>query len=744
MINPTSISLFENAYSKSSDEVIPVDMFFENIQNGFWQDIVIPLRALKGEARDQAKKKVPCVTLAGTFGSRKDDGLVEHSGLIAIDIDDLEDPEAMKRTLSRDPYVYSIFVSIGGKGLCVVFKITPTRHRDAFRGISEYLFNLYKVVVDPTSINVSRLRFVSYDPDLYLATDKVQKFTIYPKDKEPKKVDKIAFVKTDFDEILNQVISGRINLCENYHEWVRIGFALADHFGEAGRSYYHTISSMSMKYEPSMCDRQFTNCRKNRGTDRKSTIATFYYYCKLAGISTYSERTKKIAHSAYNGKKGGLTAEQVAENLKKFEEIEGEDVVGIIRQVQENDIRIDDGSLIDQIEMFIRQNYNLRRNEITKNIENDGNPLRQADFNSIYIVAKKIFDSVSFELIDRLINSSFIPTYNPIHDFFLQHKDMKPSGEIEKLFSSIKTKDDKYLLHFGTKWLVGIISAAHWKHSSLMLVLSGEKQRTGKTEFFRRLFPPELQAYYGESKLDAGKDDYILMCMKLLLMDDEMGGKSKRESKLLKELTSKQVFSLREPYGRNNIDIKRLAVLCGTTNDNEILNDPTGNRRIIPVRVEGIDHKIYNSVDKKKLLMEAYHLWAEGFEWELDDNDVTWLNLDSDSFRETCMEAELFSKYFGPATSISSSVELTLSEIKAELEFETKQKLNLYRLGAEIKRMGVEQYHKRIGFTTSRVYKVQRTLRSLGYPAGSTGGISIHQWVPPNTDHLDIDQAELF
>ena len=57
------------------------------------------------------------------------------------------------------------------------------------------------------------------------------------------------------------------------------------------------------------------------------------------------------------------------------------------------------------------------------------------------------------------------------------------------------------------------------------------------------MLPKELRSYYAESKLDAGKDDEILMTQKLLIMDDEMGGKSKKEVKRLKELTSKQTYS---------------------------------------------------------------------------------------------------------------------------------------------------------------------------------------------------------
>lgn len=743
-MSTANLSLYANATTPVSYEVMEVEQFFDNIRSGYWQDIVIPLRALQGEARDAAKKKAPCVTLAGTFLQRRDDALIEHSGLIAIDIDDLKDPEEFKHKLKSDPYVYAAFVSIGGKGLCVVFKINPARHRDAFRGISEYFFNYYKVVVDPTSINVSRLRFVSYDPDLYLNEGHVKKFVQYPKDKEPKKVEKVVFVKTDFDEIINQILGDRINLCENYHEWVRIAFAFVDAFGEGGRNYFHQVSSISGKYEPVICDKQYTNCLKHKSSGNRATIATFYYYCKQAGVVTYSERTRKIAHSAFNGKRGGLTAEQVAENLLKFEGIDGPDVLQIVRQVQENDIKIEDGSPIDQIEMFLRQNYELKRNEITRYIENHGAQVNKTELNTIYITCKKVFADVSYDLLDRLIDSNFIPSYNPLTQFFEENADLKPSGNIQKIFNCIRSKDQDYVLHFGTKWLVGMVAAAHGSHNVLNLVLSGEKQRTGKTEWFRRLLPPELKAYYAESRMDAGKDDYILMCQKWLLVDDEMGGRSKKESKLWKALSSKDIFSLREPYGRGNVDLRRLATFGGTTNDDEILVDPTGNRRVIPVKVNAIDHALYNSVDKKELFMEAYHLWKSGFQWELTSEDVTYLNMDSDSFREINLESELFLKYFKPAERESGIgvFEMTASEIKTEIELQTKQRLSLNKLGAEMKRIGVKQIHRRIGLSSMRVYLVERTPIELGHPGfNSTGGLNGWRPIEPPTS---IEPSEFF
>ena len=75
------------------------------------------------------------------------------------------------------------------------------------------------------------------------------------------------------------------------------------------------------------------------------------------------------------------------------------------------------------------------------------------------------------------------------------------------------------------------------------------------------------------------------MTKKWIILDDEYGGKSKREEKRLKEITSKAWINIREPYGRVSVDLRRLSVFCGTSNESQILNDPTGNRRILPIHI---------------------------------------------------------------------------------------------------------------------------------------------------------------
>ena len=70
---------------------------------------------LTEEIKDLKKKTAPLVTPSGSFSERKVDSLRKHSGFIAIDIDNIDDPAATKKRISADAFLYSAFISIGPK-----------------------------------------------------------------------------------------------------------------------------------------------------------------------------------------------------------------------------------------------------------------------------------------------------------------------------------------------------------------------------------------------------------------------------------------------------------------------------------------------------------------------------------------------------------------------------------------------------------------------------------------------------
>ena len=705
------ISLYKNIHD-SQDKDIEIDNFLEGVRSGRWQDIVLEVRnAPNKEIKELKKKTAPLVTISGSFEARKDDALRKHSNYIAIDIDNLDDAAATKERISADSYIYAAFISISGKGLCLIIKIDGTRHLDAFNGIAAYLYNEYQLIVDQSGKNVSRARFISYDPFL-IQNSKSATFKKYlPKKKEYKQA-KVVVIKSDFDAIIDQMDKKGLNLCEDYSEWIRIAYALVSEFGEEGRNHFHTLSSHSSKYNSIDCDAQFDACLKNHSESKgkKSTIGTIYYHAKQNAIDVYSEYTKSIMRHATSQRAAGLSSDAIIETLEKHGGISAEDSKEIVEQIVSKDIKYKSENVTEDIASYVKT-FDLKKNLITRKIELNGRPIDDSDLNSIFLDSKGVFKESTKELITSIIFSNRVPSYNPLHEFFESelyeyNNDQWPN--IQLLLSSIIT-DTQDADFFILRWLLSVVASAYGNKSELVLVFCGEKQGTGKTHWFRYLLPKKIRYLYAESKMDAGKDDEILMCGRLIINDDEYGGKSKREEKRMKELTSKEFINVREPYGRVSVDLKRLAVFCGTSNEMQILSDPTGNRRIMPIHILDIDHDLYNQCDKEGLWRELFCMFQRGAEYTILKEDIERLNAATEMYKLSTPEDDLISKKLSPGSASGYGEWMTLTEIQQYLMVDTKfNYLNTQRIGSILTALGFEKQRRTINKSKVMMYYVTR------------------------------------
>lgn len=164
-----NISLFSgNIKNVKSSEVISIETFLQRVQAGFWKEETQSIRdETDPKKRSQAKQKIPYATISGVFNQRKEAGIVEYSGFLAIDIDHREeDLEKILALLAQDPYTFSVFKSVSGSGLCVIVKTTSkANHLSHFLWAKDYYKNLEDIYIDESCKDVSRARFVSYDPN---------------------------------------------------------------------------------------------------------------------------------------------------------------------------------------------------------------------------------------------------------------------------------------------------------------------------------------------------------------------------------------------------------------------------------------------------------------------------------------------------------------------------------------------------------------------------------------------------
>ncbi len=119
------------------------------------------------------KGLLPCFTPTGVFKTKTRNGLVKPSNLIIADIDDidLEQYEKLNEELRKDKYVAFFFLSPSGQGLKIGFNVAFT-DLDSFNAamseVSSYLNKEHNLTVDPSTFNINRLCYISYDPNLYV------------------------------------------------------------------------------------------------------------------------------------------------------------------------------------------------------------------------------------------------------------------------------------------------------------------------------------------------------------------------------------------------------------------------------------------------------------------------------------------------------------------------------------------------------------------------------------------------
>lgn len=713
------INFLPNLKESGKFSVIGINEYFAMVRDGAY---LAPIQAfqnstaLSKDQRAELKLKIPVVTVSGVFkDSVKNANLLTHSGLICIDFDAVDNVSQLKAELSKDPYTFAALLSASGNGLAAIVKIDPAKHLDSFTGLKAYYFKHYGQLIDESCKNVSRLRFLSYDPAPIINPES-KLFKEYQKATTKQKVVNTVLTGSEFEELLDRICRGSYDLTEGvYQNYLILGFALASEFGEKGREYFHAVAAQNIKYDPAKADKQYTYCLRDTGQN-KVTIATFYYYAKQAGVELKSPQAVKLENIAKMAKKQGRSQESVIE-IARLGGMDVEKATETAAAVYEANVNL---SLVGQTnlgltQLYLQNNYQLYYNTITNDLEdrsitfnNRAKIVDDMALNTMYLRFSELTDNkISFEFFCRVVYSELTTYYNPFDDFIRLNQSIQRSQKlIEDLANCIESPTpsvSKYLTHWG----VGMIASIFGKTSPLVLVLAGETQNTGKTEFFRRLLPSQLSNYYAESKLDGGKDDDILLTKKLIIMDDEFGGKSKLEAKRFKELTSKATFSIRLPYGRTHRDLKRLAVLAGTTNDLGLISDPTGNRRILPINVTAINQTQYNAIDKAALFMAFYDLYQSGFKWELSSSDIAELNANSEEFNAINFEAELINQFlFNPKESTYADY-LSNTEIKIYLEMCSNQKIfDTRKLGMELKNMGFLQRVIKVNGKTQRVFRV--------------------------------------
>lgn len=156
-----------------------------------------------------------------------------------------------------------------------------------------------------------------------------------------------------------------------------------------------------------------------------------------------------------------------------------------------------------------------------------------------------------------------------------------------------------------------------------MLVLEGV-QGSGKSSALRMLATFDGKYEYFCDNLSFGEinDRAAIQKLqgKLIIEVAELDGMGKKDDTELKKWITLQSDEIQKKWENAITRYLRQFILSGTTNKDEWLRDPTGNRRYWPVKVGQINFKAIED-NREQLWAEAVALYTQGFKFHIDKND---------------------------------------------------------------------------------------------------------------------------
>ena len=171
-----------------------------------------------------------------------------------------------------------------------------------------------------------------------------------------------------------------------------------------------------------------------------------------------------------------------------------------------------------------------------------------------------------------------------------------------------------------------------------MPVLIGP-QGCGKSTALRWVLPPEEGEWFADSLnlADDSKARAEALQGRVLVEASEMTGGSRADLESLKAFISRtDDGGVRLAYRANPEPLPRRAVIVGTSNDDCLPNDPTGNRRFVAICLQGGDPanlRTYLDTNREQLWAEALGAYCSGTEARLPEDLFACQAVSNERFR---------------------------------------------------------------------------------------------------------------
>ena len=251
MILETQVSWFESTYKTEVKGSIRLDDMLQMIQNGSHSDLIGKLRA----GDKTAKQHLPTFAAHGSFEfSRKANDFIEASGIVILDIDDIDKEEleeSKQMIMDEDDHVLACMISPSGNGIKVLYYVDPeTITVDNYKQIGKQIIDRFDDYGHVDNLSITDCLIATYDPNI-LINENVEAAYIYidetkiEKNGELEERDTSIELWDDVEEFYKTVLYADIveRANNNYH-FIQMSLLDLAKFG-----FYHPAKDLSFVVE---------------------------------------------------------------------------------------------------------------------------------------------------------------------------------------------------------------------------------------------------------------------------------------------------------------------------------------------------------------------------------------------------------------------------------------------------------------------------------------------------------------
>jgi hypothetical protein len=336
---------------------------------------------------------------------------------------------------------------------------------------------------------------------------------------------------------------------------------------------------------------------------------------------------------------------------------------------------------IEKMMKYLNEKYDLRYNMVMKYTEYVPKDKEWIGFQAVEPRVQKSLTlevqlagiNVSIKDVRNFLESNFIKNYNPVEDFlFTCYDNWDGKDHIRALARTVPTNNPHWEDWFYT-WFLAMVEQWHnrtgrqYGNSVAPLLIS--KQGYNKSTFCRRLIPPQLQWGYTDNLILSEKRQVLQAMSQCLLINlDEFNQISaKVQQGFLKNLIQLPNVKYKPPYGSHVQEFPRTASFIATSNMDDILTDPSGNRRFIGIELTGpIDISVRPNY--QQLFAQAEKAIWNGEKTYFDAEQTALIMENNRRYQQIDPVMQCFCESFTPTEDENEGTFMTAAAIFSELK----------------------------------------------------------------------------